>query len=467
MNRLVYLWELDSAKYTKEDILLGQNKLFDEIVGKGNQVVIAFNQLSGSPAFLCALNDKHFFECIVKLFRYGYIRLVRYETQDDDGNTIKVRTAAQYMILSIEKAMKGTYRFPKWIFCDEDKEIFPVIVEALKYNDLMLLKEVAEKEEDGNRKEHLEFLIRYLKMLVDISQEEFVYVEEKKSRNLNDYVEAVLQWGDPFEGAVEQYGETVDFLASLKFEEKGKRSVWYTEIENGQKRGAITKEQETLAKYILDVCYNYKIEDGIAGLSKYYTDDGKPLHLNNNFRGNYRQKLLEYDKKRKAGLGRRILHLSQIEKEELPNWDVATHIIKNTSNEVKTVRYTGKLYQEDYEKELSKWRMVRTWKSVLFMGTAVLYVMGIFLTGKISSVIETVLNHLIESIPTFMVGVLQVGLSTLVLAVAMELVGKVLSKLIQVPDLLESISEFFKCWRDFGVLFIRWLKGKKEVVHYE
>lgn len=120
MNRLVYLWELDSAKYTKEDILLGQNKLFDEIVGKGNQVVIAFNQLSGSPAFLCALNDKHFFECIVKLFRYGYIRLVRYETQDDDGNTIKVRTAAQYMILSIEKAMKGTYRFPKWIFCDED-----------------------------------------------------------------------------------------------------------------------------------------------------------------------------------------------------------------------------------------------------------------------------------------------------------------------------------------------------------
>jgi len=466
MNRLVYLWELDSTIYDKRDILQGQNKLFDEIVGKGNQVVIAFNQLTGSPAFLCALNNEYFFDCIVKLFRYGYIRLVRYETEDTAGNSVKVRTATQYMILSIEKAINGTYIFPEWIFCKKDRELFPIILKALKYNDLMLLKEIATKEENENRKAHIEFLIKYFKLIMDISQDDFIYVEEKKSRDLNDYIESILRCGDIFNNTIEQYANTIAFLSSLTVKEKGKRSVWYNEIASAKKQGLITDEKESLAKYILDICYNYKIEDGIVGLSKYYIDDGKPLYQNKNFLGNYKTKLLEYDKKRKGRTEYKISHLFQIKKEELPNWDVATHIIKNTSNKANIIRYTGKLYQEDYKKELNQWRILRTWKSILFMITTLLYMASIFVTGKISSFIETILNYWIESIPTFMISALQAVLSTFVLAIAMALVSKFLSKLIQTPDLLESILEFLKCWRDFAVLFIRWTKHRMRGLHH-
>ena len=45
MKRLVYLYELDSVRNSKKEIVLGQQALFEEIV-KGNTVVLSYNQLT-------------------------------------------------------------------------------------------------------------------------------------------------------------------------------------------------------------------------------------------------------------------------------------------------------------------------------------------------------------------------------------------------------------------------------------
>ena len=48
MDKLVYLHELDSVHTSQEEILRGQQALFEEIVLNGNQVVLTFNQLTDS-----------------------------------------------------------------------------------------------------------------------------------------------------------------------------------------------------------------------------------------------------------------------------------------------------------------------------------------------------------------------------------------------------------------------------------
>ena len=54
---LVYLFELDSVRNSKEEIAIGQKAMYEEIVRNGNQVVMSFNQLTDSEAFLSLIRD--------------------------------------------------------------------------------------------------------------------------------------------------------------------------------------------------------------------------------------------------------------------------------------------------------------------------------------------------------------------------------------------------------------------------
>ena len=74
MRRFVYLFELDSVRNSKKEIQRGQQALFEEIVKKGNTVVLSFNQLTDSEAFLCAIRDEKAYEQMVQLFALGAIK---------------------------------------------------------------------------------------------------------------------------------------------------------------------------------------------------------------------------------------------------------------------------------------------------------------------------------------------------------------------------------------------------------
>ena len=78
MDELVYLFELDSARNTPEEILRGQQALFREVALKGNQVVLTFNQLTDSHAFLCAVGDEKSRSQLLELFRMGALKYSRY-----------------------------------------------------------------------------------------------------------------------------------------------------------------------------------------------------------------------------------------------------------------------------------------------------------------------------------------------------------------------------------------------------
>lgn len=74
----VYLFELDSVRKTDNEIIKAQKALYAEIVINGNTVVLTYNQLVDSRGFFSLLDEKDYFNSIIKLFELGKIRVSQY-----------------------------------------------------------------------------------------------------------------------------------------------------------------------------------------------------------------------------------------------------------------------------------------------------------------------------------------------------------------------------------------------------
>ena len=100
MNKLVYLYELDSTRISPWEIDRGRKALYEEIVMRGNRVVLTFQQLTDSKIFLELLKDKKDFEIITSLFENGALRLSEY---CDPHTGKRICSASQYL----QNALKG------------------------------------------------------------------------------------------------------------------------------------------------------------------------------------------------------------------------------------------------------------------------------------------------------------------------------------------------------------------------
>ena len=78
MEKQVYLFELDSVRKTDEEIIAGQNALYDEVVLNGNIVVLTYNQLIDSRGFFSLLTEEGYQEGLIELFKQGRIRISQY-----------------------------------------------------------------------------------------------------------------------------------------------------------------------------------------------------------------------------------------------------------------------------------------------------------------------------------------------------------------------------------------------------
>ena len=61
-REMIYLRELDSVLKSKEEVIAGQEKMYDAIVNRGYCVVISLNQLTDAAAFLGPIKSKRFEE---------------------------------------------------------------------------------------------------------------------------------------------------------------------------------------------------------------------------------------------------------------------------------------------------------------------------------------------------------------------------------------------------------------------
>lgn len=335
MDKLVYLYELDSVHNSPEEILRGQQALFEEIVLSGNQVVLTFNQLTDSQAFLCAVRDLESYPHILELFRLGALKISRFaprrpgETPDEEreeqlrgqvrecrrsdqykalfeSGVLKsypplpadapqrvLRTASHYIQNAVEKCLNDdndSFLFSALPFRSQDKKILSALSYALQYSDPSVLDTCPEAfrfpEEDGpdgerKARERQDYVKRYVEMILQLSREPLASNPEKTGASVSfaEMMDRILRVCGGLSSEPED--ETAQLLPQALERLKELRQTAFGPEKPVNNRSNWYKELKEygkepavlLAEAVVDLCYNYTMEASITGAARHYRDD--------------------------------------------------------------------------------------------------------------------------------------------------------------------------------------------------
>ena len=493
MDKLVYLFELDSVRTSPEEIRRGQRALFEETVLNGNQVVLTFNQLTDSQAFLCAIRDPRAYPHMLELFRLGALKISRFappgtgESLDEEGQAALrkrveacredyaplfrdgvlksypplpagapqrvLRTASHYIQMSVEKCLnddKDGFLFSALPFRSQDKEILAALSYALQYSDPSVLDTCTfrfdgEGEEQG--RERRDYVKRYVEMILQLSREPLAANPEKTGERVTftDVLERVFRVcaGTAGEGeAARLLPQALAVLARLRETAFGpersifNRSNWY-----GALRGLGGDPPVLLAEAVVDLCYHYTMEASISGAARRYGDDAS-------FRTDFLRRLESYWED-----GRRKIHEFQKEDRRsvdafvpgrLPPWDTAARLLRSAPPR----RETAGCLRTGGERERRVWYL-RVGRSLLKQFGAASVYFALFVATSYG--LDWMEGGMSEMGARFQLNDLFLSLFNIVL---FGLLGSLLSAVFGLPDILDSIKAFFTTIWD-GIRLLR------------
>lgn len=273
----IYLFELDSVRNSEKEVAMGQAALFREIAVNGNTVVLTYNQLSDSAAFWAALKDEVTYNAVMELCRLGMIQVSLFAGQ---------RTAAQYILGHIRECTRrlnalrdgGSTGQQQFYFSlipldADDGNMLEDLYHAIQYSDVQLLKEKA--QENIEQAERYTFLYRYAELILMLSRSDTANHRQKHGdlKTMLDYLEQVERSFPPRETAgidaviARAAAALRRVSAGMSREELQRRSVWYKLLD-----AEPFSEEIGAAEAVIDLCYNYTLEESISGVEKRYTD---------------------------------------------------------------------------------------------------------------------------------------------------------------------------------------------------
>ena len=287
MRKQVYLFELDSVRKTDAEIETGQRALYDEIVVNGNTVVLTYNQLVDSRAFFSLLDEKEYYDSLIKLCEEGRIRISQY------GD---IRTISQYLLNSTEDDKQFIYSALPLKHCQ--KRLTALLRRSLVYSDLSeihdyftghnrsqdeirdLFIEVHDGElkqsalNDSQMQEILRNLYWLLSTVLRLSAIHDMYIPPKDpseyaNLKLHNILDAALRLehdNDPL------WISAKVIIKHLSCLESDNRSVFLREIKNAS-QGQTVLSPYQYAEAIVNLCYNYACEISICNVSKHYNID--------------------------------------------------------------------------------------------------------------------------------------------------------------------------------------------------
>jgi len=291
MGKLVYLHELDSVRKSKKEIAAGQAALFEEIALNGNSVVITFHQLTDSHAFLAPLyreNDDRY-KVIMELFRCGVLKISPFVYPDGQ----KCHTASQYMQRAMDKVREGksfiNSALPIKVRLKDAKapvdanakldDLSEKLYAAIRFGDIKSLKE-GSSDNSIDEKDRL-FLVRFVELVHLLSTDDLARnpVKESSTKKFICYMNLVLctksRWVTDVQEIETLQSETCEILVKIKAallsDKLNLRSEWHDQLKVLER----ANKAVWLAVTIVDLCYNYAVEESISSASKHY-DDEKP-----------------------------------------------------------------------------------------------------------------------------------------------------------------------------------------------
>ena len=494
MKKLVYLHELDSVRTSELGIKRGLDCLFEEVVKNGNYVAITMNQLADSKIIFAAIQDREDFNHILSLFEKGVIRISRYVVGEEE-----IRTPAQYMLKSLNKNIKrakeqsdstveekDSFITSALPIKHNDSELMEVLRDAIMHSDPEYVRVACERlsfaESAEKQKELIDYFCTYVEFILSVSKMQLAgnppkinkaFVFEDFMKELTGF--EVDKWfgngafdSDDAEiaGIYQKILTAVDgaqgktiLMFAGEYAAKtviNNRSNWhnYFSQQEDEKRCArddfegILSEQELLfAEMLIDLCYNYTVEESILNVSHHYTDfnDKESLHAD------IKERIIQYWREMKEGIysprtEEPTEYIPFPRDGKSPDWGTSSRIIVKEADAV-----CGKVYEEDFQKEQKEWN--GKVKCTIFrnIAIAVFYAITFFATDMVMGYIQEGLAVLLNEQVVMNVWVSFV-IDILLFTVIFALINSTLAKLIHLPDILESIDAIWLSIRDSRVI---------------
>lgn len=288
-NRFVYLFELDSVRTSDAEICAGQQALWNEIVRRGNTVVLTYSQLVDSRGFFSLLSHRSYYESFVRLFEEGHIRISQYG---------EIRTLSQYLLSTIAPEKKFIYSALP--LKSSQRRLCALMRRSLVYSDLSEIASYLEEPEperardlfievhgegmqarvapsllsDEEMHEVLQNLYSLIATVLRLSTVHASYLpprsgEELEHMRLSDILDKVLKLERDDDGLFEKAASLLRKLRD-RHPHENNRSVWLNELRAKDREGSISHRPLQLAEAIVDLCYNYACEISICNTSKRY-----------------------------------------------------------------------------------------------------------------------------------------------------------------------------------------------------
>lgn len=434
MNRLVYLFELDTVKNSRIDAENAEFAIFNEIIKSGNKVVLSMNQFVDSRLMASAMYDEASYKYVRRLFDEGALKVSLFAD---------VCSVSQYVQSAVEKCLskpRDGYVFSTLPVAADDVEMLCEVKNALQYSDLtninaMLDREYVKLRYESNPDARSELLdttrklkvtLRFLSLVLKLSvsakgntpaknaegrsfiefmdvAKEILADESFRRRDINACKDKVLARLD---GALAYFEEE-----GLTEKQINRRSTWLKYLNEGGRTDTVND----LAVEIVNLCYNYAVQDTIYGVSKQYDDY--------DFEGTFKLDFIRRINFTWSMRGRKALAKTRVEEAEYrlfypKQWKRAA-AIAGYNSDLRTVETVA---PDDNPEERKSWYMLILKEFGVTLGYAAAYVGAFCLIGFILDLINRALG-------TPAIGLVFSNLGGVVLVVAASIVLSIFTKL--------------------------------------
>lgn len=398
MDKLVYLHELDSVRTSSWEVAVARRALYEEIVLNGNTVVLTFNQLADSRAFLgLAMESEEMLSAIKGLMLCGAIKISRFGDK---------RTASQYLQDNLRPSAAGSHgkfvlsgwNIPAALNIEARERMRDGIYRALRnsdtaYLDSLLMADDADISalcEPGKTlgarqyREAVAETKRLVDLMLAISNSPLSYVDvNQEARPALEDAFRLVREGSLREASVGAWDVIDDVRANLAPADRQARSAYYRHLKAlVAKAGSADEASDWCvaeeALQLVDLCYNLTTEASVLGVSAHYV----PANLES-IADEAQQRIKDY-RESYATLGHRYPWLAEEESDEsssaadapsLADWKHALRIrrasVKTAGEPAASVASKPVLPYEAQEREQKDaWRARVTkalWRNVLVM----------------------------------------------------------------------------------------------------
>jgi hypothetical protein len=249
-------------------------------------------------------------------------------------------------------------------------------------------------------------------------------------------------WKEHWKGAIEVLKNVEnDILNSGNSNmEINNRTNWVNRLHKCQKENDIC-----LAEAIVDLCYNYTIEDSISGVSKHYIDEDLQ-----SFCGDFEERMSRYWQLHENNM-HRFLHKDNEEWEsyngDLPSWKTAVRIVKNNKIcQKQDGEERNQIYENGYAEESKRWKRKLFYNMIKGIGIAIFYVVMFCVVDWMMGQIEGVVFPSGSGDGGFSVHTFLFNTADIII---FGIAGSGLSSLLSLPDILESVKNIFLGIRDY------------------